>query len=273
MNSSTPSPVSTDYIRDQLIITQSHSDPDVRTRARNALLMAVMPELLRICRGMLRRFGPSEDEMMSEAVAGAIDCIRLVDTSNAERFLAYLHKKTRFQLADLFAMSSESRPLPVHAARRVRKIADEYCDQTSIELLSDREIAARCCLRKGSVKALKPFVPDQTARESGVCLPAEEVQDETLNGSVQCFEKADTLRVLARIISTEIGRLTERQRQVLGMSFPLDGRLPMSQTEISAELGLSYQRVQRIIAASLYRLRLAICKDKRLCGELGLEAD
>jgi hypothetical protein len=144
MNTSNPSPVSTDYIRDQLVIAQSHGDPDVRTRARNALLMAVMPELLRICRGMLRRFGPSEDEMMSEAVAGAIDCICLVDTSNTAQFLAYLHKKTRFQLADLFAMNSESSPLPVHAARRVRKIADEYCDQTSIELLSDREIATRC---------------------------------------------------------------------------------------------------------------------------------
>ena len=76
-----------------------------------------------------------------------------------------------------------------------------------------------------------------------------------------------------RIVSTEIGRLSERQRQVLGMSFPLDGRQAKSQNEISAELGLSYQGVQRIIAASLRRLRAAICQDKRLCGELGLKAD
>jgi DNA-directed RNA polymerase sigma subunit (sigma70/sigma32) len=126
-------------------------------------------------------------------------------------------------------------------------------------------------LREGSVKALRPFVPDQADLGCGVCLPAEDVQDETLEIRVQCYEKTDALRVLTQIISVEIGRLSARQRQVLGMSFPLDGRQAKSLSEISAELGLSYQRVQRIIAASLRRLRAAICQDKCLCRELDLD--
>jgi len=273
MNNSQSSPVSKEYIHNQLIIAQSHEDTDVRARARNCLLMVAMPELLRLCRGMLHRFGPSEDEMMSEAVVGAIDCIRLIDTNNPELFLAYVRRKARFRLADLFSMRSEFRPLPVHLARRVRKISEECSDQASIELLSNREIATRCGLREGSIKALRPFVPDQAGREYGVRLPAEEVHDDTLEDRVHGCEKTDLLRVLAQIISVEIGRLSTRQRQVLGMSFPLDGRQAKSLSEISAELELSYQRVQRIITASLHRLRAAICQDKRLCRELGLNAD
>lgn len=252
--------VSPEYIRSELTIAQSHADANVRARARNSLLAMVMPKLLEICRWMHRRNGPSVDEMMSEAVMSAIASINAANTDMADGFVAYVCTRARFSIRNLLVQSSERRPLPMHVVRRLRAIAAAADSQNGAEQGGAR--VQKLKLGSCAVRNLGPLIARGPESAEATIVMCDNLPDAEASSPADLCERSDRTVHIGGLIAQALTKLTQRQREVLTMTYLRTDAAESTQLKVAAELGISPQRVQRILKAGLHHMRDSIQKEK-----------
>ncbi len=69
---------------------------------------------------------------------------------------------------------------------------------------------------------------------------------------------------LNRALDQNLGELTERESDILGRRYPLDGELGLTLGEIGARIGLSRERVRQIEKTALNKIRVVLEADPAL---------
>ncbi|MCH7527754.1 MAG: sigma-70 family RNA polymerase sigma factor [Planctomycetes bacterium] len=69
---------------------------------------------------------------------------------------------------------------------------------------------------------------------------------------------------LNRALDQNLGELTDREADILGRRYPLDGALGLTLGEIGTRIGLSRERVRQIEKTALYKIRVVLEADPAL---------
>jgi RNA polymerase sigma factor (sigma-70 family) len=258
-----------EFVRSQLVIARNHEDSCVRARARNRLLMCVMPPLLSLCRRALEPYGATENELASEAVASALETMDRIDTQRAGHFVAIVCARARFRLKDYASCRRENRPLPLHAARRLRKIQSACCDAKDVRSASVPRIARSTGLRPGTVRKLLPFLTAPDVNPAATHSLCDDLADPS-ESPAECSAQRDFSAAVLRILRSEFHCLTQRQLEVLRLAYPLDGSEALSQSAIAEQVRVTQQRVQALIASALTKLRKQCSAHADVLNEIGV---
>ena len=161
---------------------------------------------------------------------------------------------------DLLSESRNFRPLPLRVVRRLRTITDETSD------FAEQGRTANCHtgpkMGRRALKTLAPLMPEKSDDMESPIVSCDDLPDAAAASPAELCERSEHAQSIAGLVGRALSHLSIRQREVVLATFPSDGSKTKSKSQIAAELGISYQRVQRILDASLRRMRSEITMQK-----------
>ena len=261
MNTQSNQGAPAEYVRSQLLIAQSHEDSDVRNQARSRLLALCMQPLLCVARRLASSNRVHEDELMSEGVQSAMDTISKAELAKAECFFAYVCTRAKYRMLGYLSALRESRPLPEHAVKRLRRAEKACVGAHDAELLSDHTIAVRAGMRKSTVRLLRPFLRPDNVNEA---MSLDDVPDQSTLSPLRRLEGENARQVVQSELSKAFEHLDSRHRVILEKHFGIGTDAALSQAEIAREIGVTAQRVQAIVSSALERLEIVLRKSSVL---------
>jgi RNA polymerase primary sigma factor len=197
-------------------------------------------------RGMGLPFG----DLMQEGNIGLMKAADKYDPERGWRFATYATWWIRQAIQRAVADKGRTIRVPVHMGEKIRKMARVY-NELSAELSrdpTDEEVAERIGWDVDRVRDVKSAIPDATSLNRR--LSSEEdsselgdfIEDEQESGiATQVVQEIETRRLME-----SVERLPERQRRVLVRRYGLDGEEPATLADLSAELGVSRERVRQL---------------------------
>jgi RNA polymerase nonessential primary-like sigma factor len=204
-------------------------------------------------------FGIPLIDLIEEGNLGLIHAIEKFDPSRGFRFSTYATWWIRQCVERAIASESRTIRLPIHISREVRLITaairhleSEMGKKVSLEQIahltdySIEEIRRALSLSEHSVSLDAPINADDPKYTI-----VDAIMDDPANGPEDAFR----LREVIRLVNRWVADLPEKQRIVLSRRYGLDGAEPGTFDEISAELGLTRERVRQIQAEAIDRLR------------------
>lgn len=194
-------------------------------------------------------------DLVQEGYFGLVEAVERFDWRRGHRFSTYATWWIRQRIQRAVDTQARVVRFPSHVAERMRRL-----DRARAELRAElgREPTAPEIREAAGATAEEVRRIDQAPR-TVVSLDTPVGEDGTELGelvAVDPFDLADAVEddLRAEGLRAAIGGLPDRQRQVLGLRFGLDGAEPRTLEEIGEHLGVSRERVRQIEQRALQTL-------------------
>ena len=195
-------------------------------------------------------------DLIQEGVLGLIRAAEKFDWRRGFKFSTYATLWIRQSMQRALANTSRTIRIPVHIEQRQRKVAKAQLDLTN-KLGRDpteEELAAATDLELADVIALRD-APQATA---SLDKPIDEDGETALGDLLQSDAPEPIEEVAAgertEVVSSALGELPEPEREVIERRFGLADGQEKSRDAIAKELGLSWQRVDKLERDALQHL-------------------
>ena len=221
---------------------------------RNRIILA-KHDLVRCLASKFSRDVNQRADLEGEGLLGLLEAIDRFDPSHEVPFGAYA---VHFVRARIWRRMYADRDLRFdgRVAARLTKVRRAVSDDgRPAELIRDEELASATGLPLGSVRRLRPFIPELQHLDYTTSDGAERIEtaaDRDARTPACVAEASCDSEVLARVRLT----LSEREAKIIRWAFGFDGE-PRPSTEIALDLGISRQRVDQIKERALQKLREA----------------
>jgi RNA polymerase primary sigma factor len=239
----------------RLVLAAQADDGDARQRLIESLrpLIGMVARTYRGCPAIERR------ELMQEGVVGLLRALRRFDASRGTPFWGYATWYVRQAMQRLVAELGQPVVLSDRALRQLAQLKDARREfaQDHGEEPTARRLASVTGLSRQQIDHL--LVIERDPRRLDEPLPGGGDRPVTVGelltdpSSEEEFEQAEA-HVEFEWRHERFGRLSDRQRRVLGAHFGIDGSA-LTLREIGSRLGISAERVRQIEQEALERLR------------------
>jgi RNA polymerase primary sigma factor len=218
------------------------------TSARARLIRANLRLVVRIARDFQGR-GLSMDDLVGEGNLGLIRAADLFDPSHGARFGTYASYWIKQAIRDAVIKTASTIRLPNHMfgllsrwKRAERALArglgrepqfEEVCDELDLTE-SQRVMLAHA-------RKTRKFV-SETGPADGECVILDREAADSSQGVEAEMETLEQIEAVRH----RLGRLDDRERQVIALRFGLDGRAPLTLREVGDRLGITREWVRKI---------------------------
>lgn len=229
--------------------------------ARDRLVVRCLPMVMRAARGYAGRDVEVAD-LVQEGVLGVLRALQRFDPERGVPFVAYAGWWIRQALQQAIAEQSRSVRLPTHVLWDIHELREARRgfftrrgrEASPVELERDlgwtpRRLDDVSRVERPAVSLDAPYAGDEEAVDRLGDLVGDPLSEQTYE-DVLTTATGDSVRTL-------LSMLTERERQVLGLRFGLDGD-ELSLRQIARRLGMSAERVRQIEHRALIKLRSAV---------------
>ena len=235
--------------REQELLRRYHRDGD--TRARDALAEEMLP-LARALAGRYAGRGEPLDDLVQVACVGIMKAIEGFDLSREVRFSSYATPTVLGEIKRHFRDRTWAMRVPrglqelqLEVARRRDELTNQLGRSPTVQ-----EIAAAVDAPFEEVLATIQSAGARRTRSLDEPTGEDVTLADSIGGRDVELERAE-MRIL---LDDAMEVLSERDREVLRLRFAED----LTQTEISARIGVSQMQISRIIRQSIAKLRLDI---------------
>jgi RNA polymerase primary sigma factor len=251
----------------RLLTPEEELDLGRRVRAGDARARSLLIEKnLRLVVSVAKRYrgmGLPFEDLIQEGNAGLIKAVEKFDPGVGNRFSTYATWWIRQAIGRALDGKSRTVRVPGHTgakARRAAWVRNELSAQLGREP-TDEEVAERLWWTVGEVRALsgllvevlsldRPVVAEGDSTELGAKL-GDFVEDERASEVAEAV-----IRDMENTcLKASIGEISARERHVLVRRYGLDESEPATLAELSAELGVTRERVRQLQRNAERRLR------------------
>jgi RNA polymerase primary sigma factor len=242
--------------RQELVLSRRVRSGD--KRARQKLIEKNLRLVVSVAK-KYRGYGLPFEDLIQEGNIGLMKAVEKFDPEMGFRFSTYATWWIKQAIGRAINDKGRAIRLPVHAGEKARKVVrtrNELSARLGREP-TDEEVAERLGRTDVQVNAAIELLSDAASlnrpvsTEEGASEIGEFLEDE--NASRVAEEVAEEAE--AALLFEEISRLPERERHVLIRRYGLDRCEPATLRELSAELGVTRERVRQLQRGAERRLR------------------
>src|SRR3954447_18711507 len=241
--------------REQALLRRIHEQGDMRARARLA------EEMLRLARALAGRYagrGEPLDDLVQVACVGIMKAIEGFDLSRDVRFSSYATPTVLGEIKRHFRDRTWAMRVPRGMQELQLKLAKERDKLTSQLGRSPTVEELAEAVDAPFEEVLQTLQSVGARRTRSLDEPTGEDRDMSLADAIGADDPEMQRTEMRVLLDGAMQVLSPRDREVLRLRFEDD----LTQTEISARIGVSQMQISRIIRQSLVRLRMDIERDR-----------
>ncbi len=253
-----------DEIAEYLRLYKSAEDDNQKKHLQNIIVLAAMPLVKKIARGLARRNTDPVEDIIQVGSVGLVKAIRLYNPKVSENFKTYatylITGEIRHYLRDKVSMIKAPREI-YELAYRVNKLMQKLKDEKGNEP-SEIVLAEELGTSVGKIKE----VIDVERRKQTISL--DQVIMTGSDESLSLFDKIaddnhynlESFQEDKILIKDAIQKLDVKLQEVVVLNYFND----MSQTQIAAKLGISQMQVSRRLKKALNMLLNILSEKERI---------
>ena len=224
--------------------------------ARNILIERNLRLVAHVCK-KYSNSNVDQDDLISIGTIGLIKAIEKFDTTTGYKLSTYATWWIKQSISRALTNQARTVRIPAHLIEKLSKInkAKRELEQEFDREPSAAEIATVVGMTEEKVTELLKVTQPTTSLETPVGEEDTQLGDLIADEDNVSVEDQAEHTILKAQVSTMLGTLTDREREVVVKRFGLDGNAPKTLEGIGDELGVTRERIRQIEAKALRKLR------------------